>query len=268
MFTNLIQANLTTRVLGRKIEHYTWTKSTNEDAWKLVESGANEGTLVITDKQTAGKGRAGRIWVSVPGKSLTTSLILTPGINSRLAGWFPLLTGIAIVDALKELGLNTKLKWPNDIMVYGKKLGGILCESKIQGSILEWVIIGIGLNINEHENELPADLKATSFFIESSSSIQRELVLAKILNNLELLYNTLKENRDTKTLLKFWTERCNHVNKKVKFEADNDTQEGIFVGINNDGAAIMNSNGKETIYTSGDIHIETYTKRLAYVSKK
>lgn len=255
MFTNLIQANLTTNVLGREIEYYTWTKSTNEDAWGLIEDGANEGTLVITDNQTAGKGRAGRRWVSVPGKSLTTSLILKPELDSRLAGWFPLLTGIAIVDALKELGLNTKLKWPNDVMVHGKKLGGILCESRIHGSILEWVVIGIGLNINEQENELPVDLNATSFFMESSSSIQRELVLAKILNNLELHYNTLKENRGAKTLLKFWTERCNHVNKTVKFEADNDIQEGIFIGINNDGAAIINCNGKETIYNSGDIHI-------------
>lgn len=255
MFINLIQANLNTKILGREIEHFTWTKSTNEDAWELIEEGASEGTLVITDKQTAGKGRAGRSWISVPGKSLTTSLILKPEIDSRLAGWFPLLTGIAIVDAFKELGLNTKLKWPNDILVNRKKLGGILCESKIQGSILEWVVIGIGLNINEQENELMANLNATSLFIESSSSIQRELVLAKILNNLELHYNTLKENRGPKTLLKFWTERCNHVNKTVKFEADNDIQEGIFVGINNDGAAIINCNGNETIYNSGDIHI-------------
>ncbi len=262
MFINLIQANLTTKVIGREIEHYTRTKSTNEDAWALIEEGANEGTLVITDKQTAGKGRSGRSWLSVPGKSLTTSLILKPEIDSRLAGWFPLLTGIAIVDALNELGLKTKLKWPNDIMVLGKKLGGILCESRIQGSILEWVVIGIGLNINEQENELPADVYATSFYIESSSSIQRELVISKILNNLELLYATLKENKELKTLSKFWTERCNHVNKSVKFEADNDTQEGIFMGINNDGAAIINSNGKETIYTSGDIHIETFAKDI------
>jgi len=253
MFTNLLQANLSTNVLGREVEYYSWTKSTNEDAWELIDGGAKEGTLVVTDNQTAGKGRGGRRWQSVPGKSLTASLILKPEIDNRLAGWFPLLTGIAIVDALNALGLNAKLKWPNDIMVLRKKLGGVLCESRIQGSIMEWVVIGIGLNINEQKNEIPANLNATSFFIESSSSIQRELVLANILNHLELLYKKLKENREPGTLIKFWTERCNHVNKTVKFEADNETKEGIFVGINNDGAAIINCKGKETIYSSGDI---------------
>ena len=145
MFTNLIQTNLTTTVLGKNIEHYTWTESTNDNAWELIEEGAVEGTVVITDKQTAGKGRAGRDWVTTPGKSLTASLILNPSVNSRLSGWFPLLTGVAVVDALFELGLESKLKWPNDIMVSNRKLGGILCESRIQGKILEWVVIGIGI---------------------------------------------------------------------------------------------------------------------------
>ena len=194
MFINLIQTNLTTTVLGKKIEHYTWTESTNDDAWELIEEGAAEGTVVITDKQTAGKGRAGRNWVTTPGKSLTASLILNPAVNSRLSGWFSLLTGVAVVDALIELGLESKLKWPNDIMVSVRKLGGILCESRVKGKTLEWVVIGIGLNINELENELPKELQATSFFMEKSSSTQRELVLANILNHLEPLYNSLKEN--------------------------------------------------------------------------
>ena len=189
MFTNLIQTNLTTTVLGKNIEHYTWTESTNDNAWELIEEGAVEGTVVITDKQTAGKGRAGRDWVTTPGKSLTASLILNPSVNSRLSGWFPLLTGVAVVDALFELGLESKLKWPNDIMVSNRKLGGILCESRIQGKILEWVVIGIGLNINDLENELPKELQATSFFMEKSSSTQRELILANILNHLEPIYN-------------------------------------------------------------------------------
>ena len=84
MFTNLIQTNLTTTVLGKKIEQYTWTESTNDDAWELIEEGAAEGTVVITDKQTAGKGRTGRNWVATPGKSLTASLILNPAVNSRI----------------------------------------------------------------------------------------------------------------------------------------------------------------------------------------
>ena len=254
MFTNLIQTNLTTTVLGKNIEHYTWTESTNDNAWELIEEGAVEGTVVITDKQTAGKGRAGRDWVTTPGKSLTASLILNPSVNSRLSGWFPLLTGVAVVDALFELGLESKLKWPNDIMVSNRKLGGILCESRIQGKILEWVVIGIGLNINDLENELPKELQATSFFMEKSSSTQRELVLANILNHLEPIYNSLKESEDSTHLTAMWTDHSNHLHKKVKFEAENESLSGEFMGINADGAAIIITNGIEKIYASGDIH--------------
>lgn len=255
MLIHLIQANLSTRYIGRKIEYDSWTHSTNQDAWTLIDQGASEGTVTVTDKQIKGKGRSGRLWVSFPGKSLTTSLILKPCVKNHLAGWFPLLTGIAIVDALREFGVKAMLKWPNDIMAYGKKLGGILCESKIRGSLLEWTVIGIGLNVNEMQEELPADLNATSIFLELSSFIQIELVLANILNNIELLYDLLKENKDTEMLRNYWTDRCNHVNKSVKFEIDNDMQEGHFIGINNDGAAIIISDGIEKTYCSGDIHI-------------
>ena len=255
IFENLIQTNLTTTVLGKNIEHYTWTESTNDNAWELIEEGAVEGTVVITDKQTAGKGRAGRDWVTTPGKSLTASLILNPSVNSRLSGWFPLLTGVAVVDALFELGLESKLKWPNDIMVSNRKLGGILCESRIQGKILEWVVIGIGLNINDLENELPKELQATSFFMEKSSSTQRELVLANILNHLEPIYNSLKESEDSTHLKAMWTDHSNHLHKTVKFEAENESLSGEFMGINADGAAIIITNGIEKFYASGDIHL-------------
>ncbi len=255
MFINLIQTNLTTSVLGKIIEHYTWTESTNEDAWDLIGDSATEGTIVITDKQTAGKGRGGRKWISVPGKSLTASLIIKPGIDSRLSGWFPLLMGVAIVKAFAELGLDVNLKWPNDIMVNNKKLGGILCESRVQSKVLEWVVMGMGLNINEQENELPPELQATSLFMEKSSSIQRELVLAKIMNYIEPLYVELTENKYPSRLMDLWTEYCNHVNKKVKFEVENETQTGEFMGIDPDGAAIIKTNGNEKIFTSGDMHI-------------
>ena len=255
MFINLIQTNLTTSVLGKIIEHTTWTESTNKDAWELIDEGTTEGTIVITEKQTDGKGRAGRAWISVPGKSLTASLIIEPKIDSRLSGWFPLLTGIAIVKAFAELGLEVNLKWPNDIMVNNKKLGGILCESRVQGKVLEWVVIGMGLNIYEQENELAVELNATSFFMEKSSSIQRELVLAKIMNHIEPLYNQLTENKDPSQLMELWTEYCNHVNKTVKFEVENESLSGEFMGIDTDGAAIIKTNGNEKIFTSGDMHI-------------
>lgn len=255
MFINLIQTNLKTIALGKNIEQYAWTESTNDDSWELIDEGADEGTIIITDKQTAGKGRAGRSWVSVPGKSLTASLILKPEMDSKFSGWFPLMTGVAIVEVFAELGLVVELKWPNDIMVSNRKLGGILCESRLKGKTLEWVVVGIGLNINELQNEFPVELDATSFFIEKSTSTQRELVFANILNHLEPLYHSLRNNEDTKHLTTLWTDYCNHLHKTVKFETNNETLSGKFKGINEDGAAIIMSNGIENYYTHGEIHL-------------
>jgi len=255
MFANLISANLTTRILGRHIEQVTWTKSTMEDAWELIDNDVEEGALIITDKQTAGKGRTGRTWVSHPGKSVTASLILNPNCKANTGGLFPLVVGIAVVKTLCDLGLTANLKWPNDIMVHGKKIGGILCESKVCGTNLIWVVVGLGLNINENNEDLPIDLNTTSFFVETSSTIQRELILANILNHLELLYKKLIENDPIGSLLNNWTAHCNHIGKTIKFEAGNKILEGKFIGVNNDGRAIIRFNGKENVYTSGEIHL-------------
>lgn len=255
MFTNLIQTNLTTTSFGKEIEQYTWTESTNDDAWELIEEGAAEGTLIITDKQTAGKGRNGRTWHSVPGKSLTVSLILKPEMDSQTAGWFPIMTGVAIVEALSSLGLEPSLKWPNDILIGNKKLGGILCESRVQGHSMEWAVIGIGLNINEQEDELDSELNATSFFMETGRSIQRELVLATILNQLEPLYNTCRTNSDFSSISEQWTQYCLHVHKTITFTEDDKPKTGIFTGINERAEAVISIDGNEHIFNSGDIHL-------------
>ena len=255
MFTNLIQTNLNTSFFGKEIEQYTWTESTNVDAWELIDEGVEEGTILITDKQTAGKGRDGRKWHSVPGKSLTISLILKPEMDSQTAGWFPLMTGVAIVEALDQLGLKTLLKWPNDILINNKKLGGILCESRIQGDKLEWVVIGLGINVNEQENEMDNELNATSFYIETGRSIQRELVLATILNQLESVYTSFRTDRDLSIISEKWTDYCHHVDKTITFKENEHKKTGIFVGINERGEAVISIDGKEYIFNSGDIHL-------------
>ncbi len=255
MFTNLIQTNLHTKVLGKAIDHFIWIESTNDAAWELVATEGPEGTVVITDNQTAGRGRSGRTWFSVPSKSLTASVILKPNMATRFSGWFPLLTGIAIADSLQELGLETGLKWPNDILVGGKKIGGILCESRVNRNTLTWLVIGIGLNINEQAQELPTELKATSFFVETGTTIQRELILAKILNKLEPLYDTFKKTHQIDDPRSRWLDYCVHLDQVIKYQEVGRTVKGIFNGLNNFGCAQIEKDGEKQTVAAGDIHL-------------
>ena len=137
IFTNLIEANLKTNTIGKYIEYYTQLESTNNEAWEIINEGTESGTLIITDNQISGKGRNSNEWKSKSGKSLTFSLIYKPEtIPIEKIGIFSILTGISVLDGLKELNINGSLKWPNDIILNNKKVGGILCEAKIQKTFL------------------------------------------------------------------------------------------------------------------------------------
>ena len=149
IFTNLIQTNLHTSFIGRNIEYFSFTDSTNDDAFELISNNeAKHGMLIITDYQKKGRGRRNNTWFSTPGDNLTFSLIIkkTDEYNS---GLFSILSGLSVVKGIKEFtGIECKLKWPNDIMLNDKKVGGILIETKNNN---DYLVIGIGLNINQKE---------------------------------------------------------------------------------------------------------------------
>ena len=197
IFTNLVQTNLRTKTLGQVIEYYTQLDSTNEEAWEMIDEGVKSGTVIITDRQLSGKGRNGTKWQSKANRSLTFSVVIKPNnLSGSMSGVFPLLTGVAIVRALQDMHIDGGLKWPNDIMVKGKKLGGILCESRIQGKSIKWVVIGIGINVNETADDFENDisLSATSLYLEVGDFMQRERLLAAILNHLEILLSELSDD--------------------------------------------------------------------------
>ena len=196
LFTNLVQTNLRTKFLGQHIEYFTRLKSTNEEAWELADNGAKSGTIIITDNQFGGKGRDGRVWLTVPNKGLTFSIIIEKKIPAKLSGWLPLLAGLSINKALSNFDIDISLKWPNDITLDGRKIGGVLCESKIKGELVYKVVIGIGLNINENKEELDPSLEsiATSLHIYSEKIFQRERILAQILNEIEPVIEKFPEN--------------------------------------------------------------------------
>ena len=244
----LYQKNLCTTILGREFNYHPQTNSTNEDAWQCFIDGTPDGTLILTDNQTNGKGRRQNKWVSTPDKSLTFSFILHSELELEKMGLLPLLTGISIVKGITAAtAIQTGLKWPNDIMLNEKKMGGILIESKQTGHGLG-VVVGVGLNINENAQDIPHTLRnnAISLAMFSRQTHSREQILSAILNEFETLYNNQMDS-----IIPLWTDHCIHQDREVSFHSEKGKQQGIFQGISSLGHAEIQINGKTQTFPSG-----------------
>ena len=245
-----LRAGLNTKFLGREVIYLDQTSSTNDDAWNYFHNGSPNGTLVITDDQQHGRGRRKNKWFSTKEKSLTFSFILHPEIGLGKLGLFPLLTGVSIVQSIKSsASIQTGLKWPNDIMLNGKKMGGILIESRTTQNRLG-VVVGVGLNINETMQDIPNFLKdqTSSLAIYSEASCNRERILSAVLNNFERLYT-----QEWDSIIPIWRKYCIHKDSEVVFHTENGLHQGIFQGISSDGHAEIQINGKTHTFPSGII---------------
>jgi len=247
-FTNLLQTNLKTTKIAQEIIYYTRTDSTMDDVWELYRENNSSNILVVTDNQINGKGQKNNQWFSQPSKSITCSFLIENIFKNEKINLYSILIPVSIVKGIYNL-LNIKLdlKWPNDLMFKGKKLGGVLIESKINNNsnILN---IGIGLNVNDDIFGYPEDLKNNVISLKEiiGKPIQRELLLAFILNELEAIIN--QNNRQK--LISSWLEYCNHINKEIRFKLNNKIVEGIFVGINSLGQAEIKFNNEILEYNN------------------
>ena len=242
------QKYLCTTILGREFNYLPQTNSTNEDAWQYAQKDSSHGSLFLTDKQTAGKGRRQNKWVSTQGNSLTFSFILHSELELEKMGLLPLLTGVSVVKGIiAATDIQTGLKWPNDIILNGKKMGGILIESKHHSNGLG-VVVGVGLNINENAQDIPYVLRdnTISLTMFSSKNHSREQVLSEILNEFETLYDN-----QIHSIVTLWNDHCIHQNSEVSFHSEEGKCWGIFQGISSLGHAKIQINGKTQIFPSG-----------------
>ena len=167
IFTNLITTNLRTKTFGKEIAYYQRLESTNLESWELIdEKSASHGMIVITDNQTNGKGRRENTWFMSPSKGLAMSIVLIKPMKIEDAELIPLVAGVAMVKALQNRGMNPKLKWPNDIFIEDKKCGGILCESRVSNNLINSMVVGIGLNVNETDNDFPKEIRQIMIFLK------------------------------------------------------------------------------------------------------
>ncbi|TAN42341.1 MAG: biotin--[acetyl-CoA-carboxylase] ligase [Nitrospirae bacterium] len=217
-----------TQTIGRRIIFLQETNSTNDFADKLAESGAEEGTVVIADSQTAGVGRHGRNWFSPPDKNLYLSVILKHPISVPDAGLITLMAAVAACSALnKSAPIKTLIKWPNDIICNERKLGGILTGLKSSGGRVRHAVLGIGLNINICPGGLPEEIReiATSVNIETGTRLSRKELAAKLLTNIDRWYLKLISGGG-RDIIAAWTELSLTIGKRVSAK----TAEGIYTG--------------------------------------
>lgn len=185
-----IKPYLCTKLIGRKILHFDTIASTNSKAKEIADFSENNGAVIISEEQTNGRGRLGRTWVSPKYKGLWMSIILKPELNPMEAAKLTQIGAAAVTKSLKELNIDALIKWPNDVVLNSKKVCGILTEMNAELTKINYVIMGIGINVNIEENDFPVELSdiASSLYIEHGKLINRQELTAKILNNFETLY--------------------------------------------------------------------------------
>jgi len=189
-----VEEYLQTKYIGRNILHYNTIDSTNKAAKSLAIEGIEEGTVIVSEEQTSGRGRLGRSWVSPKSSGIWMSIILKPNISPMMASRVTLIGAAAVHKALEEINIDAKIKWPNDIVLNNKKLCGILTEMSGEMDKLNYIVMGIGLNVNEEDFSDELKNIATSLKIEKNEHINRKELFGKILNNFEILYDEFKNH--------------------------------------------------------------------------
>lgn len=234
---------LQTHRLGRHCQYFPVASSTNTTAHELGRQGAPEGTVVLADAQTGGRGQAGKVWISPPERNLYVSLLLRPPLPPTQASLISLLAGVALVDTICQEGVQCGLKWPNDVLIHGRKVAGILAEMESYHNVVQFVVVGIGINVNMTPAELDRDLgpiasTATSLRATLGHEVGREVFLASLLESLEGWYERFC-NQGSAILLEAWEARSLMQGRRIIARTPEVTWEGIAVGINPAGYLML-----------------------------
>ena len=240
--------------IGAKIHWVKSCPSTNDLAKELALSGEKEGTIVISDEQTKGKGMKGRSWYSARKKGLYLSIILRPP-HSNIS-LLPLVAGLAVIEAIFEsVGIRVRLKWPNDLIWGKKKLGGILCESGFLGNRVNYVILGIGLNLNHGRDDFPEEIchQATSLKLITREDIDENVVLGNLWRALNDWYDQFLQNEEEKIICKFLENSILPLGKEITVITERGEVSGIYRGIDSQGGLILEREGERRSFFSAEI---------------
>lgn len=242
--------------LKYKIYSFEKLESTNDKA-KEIARDEKEGTVIIAKEQTKGRGRLGRTWHSPRGKSILMSIILKPNMEPKDMQKIVLIGAAAVNMALKDIGIESQIKWPNDIIVQGKKVCGILTEMSSNFNGLNYVIIGIGININQDIEDIPKELKekSTSLKLIKNKEIHKEELLQILLNRFKELYMPFKNHGDIKGVIDICGKNSAIIGKNILVIQGDNIRKGKALDINMEGELLVEfSEGIERVY-SGEVSI-------------
>ncbi len=247
-----LESALDTEFVGRRLIYLTSTTSTMDVARAEAEAGAPEGTIVVAEEQTAGRGRFGREWVSPAGKNIYVTILLRPTADRlrRLSMLSPLAVALAVEEAT---GMAAQIKWPNDVLLSGRKVSGILIDTELAGAEPRYALDGIGINVNF---DIPADSEiaeiATSVKTELARETAREPILASLLNRIEKLY----EQEDGEAVRSAWRNRLETLGKQVRLAFHGEVHEGLAEDVDAEGnLVLLRADGTRHSYAAGEVSL-------------
>lgn len=249
-----LQRRLTTEFVGRSAVYQASVGSTMDVAREEAEGGAPDGMIVVAEEQTQGRGRRGRAWISPPGGNVYVTVVLRP--DEAAARALAMMTPLAVCEAADAVaGTRSVIKWPNDVLIGGRKAGGVLIDVHYTDSEVEYALVGVGINVNfdpEQHEEISAS--ATSLKREAGRDLSREEVLAAFLERLEKLYTAAQRGESASDA---WKSRLETLGRRVTVRLDDRVEEGVAEDVDVDGSLVLRrADGSTVSLAAGDVTLE------------
>ena len=255
---NKISKYLGTSIIAREMIYFDTISSTNTKAKEMADKGAEDGTVIISEEQKGGRGRFGREWTSPKHKGIWMSIILRPHVNPNDISIVTQVAAASVVEAGLEMGFDFYVKWPNDIIMNDKKVCGILTEMSGELNHINYVVLGIGVNVNQDIDDFPDDLRerASSVKIESGKYVSRQELCAKILNHFETLYDSFLRDKKGIRAITICREKSILIGKDVRVMRGNDTFDAKVLDLNSAGELVVRKkDGAEERLFSGEVSV-------------
>ena len=244
--------------IGKSIFCYESVGSTNDVAHRFAKDGARNGTIILAEFQTNGRGRNARKWIAQKGENITASVILRPTVPLEHLTYLPLLAALSVAQAIEEVVRErAEIKWPNDVLIRRKKVAGVLVETSAQSGAVDYVVVGIGLNVNQAE--FPDDLaeRATSLFLETGTAYDQTTLFVSLMRCLDANYARLTSG-NAESILNMWRTHCEMFGKQITFYQGNVKREGVAIDIDERGFLKVRIDHKEEVLSQAEIQTIRY----------
>lgn len=244
--------------IGKSIFCYECVGSTNDVAHRFAKDGARSGTIILAEFQTTGRGRNAKKWVAQKGENVVASIILRPTVAIENLTYLPLLAALSVAQAIEDVvEERAEIKWPNDVLIRRKKVAGVLVETSAQSGVVDYVVIGIGLNVNQAQ--FPDDLAehATSLFLETGMVYDQTTLFVSLMRCLDANYARFKSG-NTDSILSMWRAHCDMFGKHITFYQGDSKREGIALDIDERGFLKVEIDQKEERLSQAEIQTIRY----------